>query len=279
MPKSGVALLLVGLLGSVLGGCMQATLSPTSSASLSPRDRQLLAHPPYARADIPETYRRHIVDYTRKEQPGTILVDMSTISPLVSQKIYQEAKKKGVKALDAPVSGGEKGAIEGILSIMVGGDQEVFEAVRPVLQAMGKTITYMGSAGAGGFTKLANQVIVAINLTAIGEALTLAAKAGLDPERLIQALGGGMAGSRCLEMKGPQIIKGNFQPGFKIDLHYKDLGLIMEAARSLQVPLPTTAIVQELFAALRSKGRGGLDHSAIITLIEDLANIQVRVAR
>jgi 2-hydroxy-3-oxopropionate reductase len=210
---------------------------------------------------------------------GTILIDMSTISPLVSQKIYQEAKKRGVKALDAPVSGGEKGAIEGILSIMVGGDQEVFEAVRPVLQAMGKTITYMGSAGAGGFTKLANQVIVAINLTAIGEALTLAAKAGLDPERLIQALGGGMAGSRCLEMKGPQIIKGNFQPGFKIDLHYKDLGLIMEAARALQVPLPTTAIVQELFAALRSKGRGGLDHSAVITLIEDLANVQARVAR
>lgn len=211
-------------------------------------------------------------------KPGTILVDMSTISPLVSQKIYQEAKKKGVKALDAPVSGGEKGAIEGILSIMVGGDQEVFEAVRPVLQAMGKTITYMGSAGAGGFTKLANQVIVAINLTAIGEALTLAAKAGLDPERLIQALGGGMAGSRCLEMKGPQIIKGNFQPGFKIDLHYKDLGLIMEAARSLRVPLPTTATVQELFAALRAKGRGGLDHSAVITLIEDLANVQARAA-
>lgn len=211
-------------------------------------------------------------------KPGTVLVDMSTISPLVSQKIYQEAKKRGVKALDAPVSGGEKGAIEGILSIMVGGDQEVFEAVRPVLQAMGKTITYMGSAGAGGFTKLANQVIVAINLTAIGEALTLAAKAGLDPERLIQALGGGMAGSRCLEMKGPQIIKGNFQPGFKIDLHYKDLGLIMEAARSLQVSLPTTAIVQELFAALRAKGRGRLDHSAVITLIEDLANVKARVA-
>jgi 2-hydroxy-3-oxopropionate reductase len=158
---------------------------------------------------------------------GTILVDMSTISPLVSQHIYGEAKIKGVKALDAPVSGGEKGAVEGILSIMAGGDQEVFEAVVPIFQAMGKTITYMGPAGAGGFTKLANQVIVAINLTAIGEALTLGAKAGLDRERLIQALSGGMAGSRCLEMKGPQMIKGNFQPGFKTDLHYKDLGLII----------------------------------------------------
>jgi 2-hydroxy-3-oxopropionate reductase len=114
----------------------------------------------------------------------------------------------------------------------------------------------MGPAGAGGFTKLANQVIVAINLTAIGEALTLGAKAGLDRERLIQALSGGMAGSRCLEMKGPQMIKGNFQPGFKTDLHYKDLGLIMEAARALQVPLPATSIVQELFSALRVKGRG-----------------------
>jgi len=211
-------------------------------------------------------------------KPGTILADMSTISPLVSQKIYREAKQRGVRALDAPVSGGEKGAIEGILSIMVGGDKEVFDAVVPVFQAMGKTITYMGPAGAGGFTKLANQVIVAINLTAISEALTLGAKAGLDPERLIQALGGGMAGSRCLDMKGPQIIKGNFQPGFKIDLHYKDLGLIMEAARALQVPLPTTAVVQELFSALRVKGRGGLDHSAVITLIEDLAGVQARIA-
>ena len=211
--------------------------------------------------------------------PGTILADMSTISPLVSQKIYREAKQRGVWALDAPVSGGEKGAIEGILSVMVGGDKEVFDAVVPVFQAMGKTITYMGPAGAGGFTKLANQVIVAINLTAISEALTLGAKAGLDPERLIQALGGGMAGSRCLDMKGPQIIKGNFQPGFKVDLHYKDLGLIMEAARALQVPLPTTAVVQELFSALRVKGRGGLDHSAVITLIEDLAGVQARIAR
>jgi 2-hydroxy-3-oxopropionate reductase len=211
--------------------------------------------------------------------PGTILADMSTISPLVSQKIYREAKQRGVRALDAPVSGGEKGAIEGILSVMVGGDKEVFDAVVPVFQAMGKTITYMGPAGAGGFTKLANQVIVAINLTAISEALTLGAKAGLDPERLIQALGGGMAGSRCLDMKGPQIIKGNFQPGFKIDLHYKDLGLIMEAARALQVPLPTTAVVQELFSALRVEGRGGLDHSAVITLIEDLAGVQARIAR
>jgi len=211
-------------------------------------------------------------------KPGTILADMSTISPLVSQKIYREAKQRGVRALDAPVSGGEKGAIEGILSVMVGGDKEVFDAVVPVFQAMGKTITYMGPAGAGGFTKLANQVIVAINLTAISEALTLGAKAGLDPERLIQALGGGMAGSRCLDMKGPQIIKGNFQPGFKIDLHYKDLGLIMEAARALQVPLPTTAVVQELFSALRVKGRGGLDHSAVITLIEDLAGVQARIA-
>ncbi len=207
---------------------------------------------------------------------GMILVDMSTISPLVSQKIYEAAKRKGVKALDAPVSGGEKGAIEGILSIMVGGDQEVFEAVQPIFQAMGKTITHMGSAGAGGFTKLANQVIVAINLVAIGEALTLGAKAGLDPERLIQALSGGMAGSRCLDMKSPLIVKGNFQPGFKVDLHYKDLGLITEASRALQVPLPTTAVVQELFSALRVKGRGSLDHSAVITLLEDLAAVQVR---
>jgi 2-hydroxy-3-oxopropionate reductase len=208
--------------------------------------------------------------------PGLTFVDMSTISPIVSQKIARALEPKGVQMLDAPVSGGEKGAIEGTLSIMVGGDKAVFEQVLPVFQAMGKTITHLGPLGAGGFTKLANQIIVAINLTAIAEALTLAAKAGLDIELTIKALAGGLAGSRCLEQKTPNYLSHTYQPGFKIDLHYKDLGLIMEAARALGVPLPTTAIVQELFSALRVKGRGGLDHSGVITLLEELAGTEVR---
>ncbi len=204
---------------------------------------------------------------------GLLFADMSTISPLVSQKIGKTLEAKGVKMLDAPVSGGEKGAIDGTLSIMVGGDKAVFDELLPVFQALGKTVTHLGPLGSGGFTKLANQIIVALNLTALGEALTLARKAGLDRELTLKALGGGLAGSRCLEQKTPNYLANTYNPGFKIDLHYKDLGLIMESARALGVPLPTTAVVEELFNALRVKGRGGLDHSAIITLLEDLAGV------
>src|SRR5262245_14313250 len=202
---------------------------------------------------------------------GLIFVDMSTISPIVTQKVGKVLEPKGVRMLDAPVSGGEKGAIEGTLSIMVGGDKGLFDQVLPIFQAMGKTITYLGPLGFGGFTKLANQIIVAVNLTALGEALTLARKAGLDRELTLKALAGGLAGSRCLDQKTPNYVQGSYKPGFKVDLHYKDLGLIMEAARALGVPLPATAVVQELFNALRVRGRGQLDHSAVITLLEDLA--------
>jgi 2-hydroxy-3-oxopropionate reductase len=204
---------------------------------------------------------------------GLLFVDMSTISPIVSQKVGKALEAKGVRMLDAPVSGGEKGAIEGTLSIMVGGDKAVFDHVLPIFQAMGRTITHLGPLGFGGFTKLANQIIVAVNLTALGEALTLARKAGLDRELTLKALAGGLAGSRCLDQKAANYIQGAYKPGFKVDLHYKDLGLIMEAARVLGVPLPATAVVQELFNALRVRGRGQLDHSAVITLLEDLAGV------
>jgi 2-hydroxy-3-oxopropionate reductase len=204
---------------------------------------------------------------------GLVYVDMSTISPIVSRRVAEKLAAHGVRMLDAPVSGGEKGAIEGALSIMAGGDKDVFDRVLPILQAMGKTITHLGALGSGGFTKLANQVIVAVNLTALAEALTLARKAGLDRELTLTALGGGLAGSRCLEQKRPNYLANSYPPGFKIDLHYKDLGLIMESARELGVPLPTTALVQELFNALRVRGKGGLDHSGVITLLESLAGV------
>jgi 2-hydroxy-3-oxopropionate reductase len=204
---------------------------------------------------------------------GMILLDMSTISPLICQKVGAALAARSVQMLDAPVSGGEKGAIDGVLSIMVGGDRAVFDKVLPIFQAMGKTITFLGPLGAGGFTKLANQIIVAVNLTALGEALTLAKKAGLDRELTLTALAGGLAGSKCLDQKKPNYLANTYNPGFKIDLHYKDLGLIMESARALGVPLPATAAVQELFSALRVKGRGGLDHSGVITLLEDLAGL------
>ena len=209
---------------------------------------------------------------------GQLFIDMSTINPIVSQKIAKDFGALGVAMVDAPVSGGEKGAIDAALSIMAGGEPQDFERALPVFQALGKTITHMGPLGAGGFTKLANQIIVAINLTAIGEALVFGAKAGVDPQKMIRALSGGLAGSKCLEMKSEKILSGDFAPGFKVDLHSKDLGLIHEAARSVGAPIPTAAFVEQLFAALRVKGRGGFDHSGVITLFEDLAGVQVRKA-
>ena len=204
---------------------------------------------------------------------GLLFLDMSTISPLVSQKVGKALAAKGVRMLDAPVSGGEKGAIDAALSIMVGGEKADFDAALPLFQAMGKTITLLGPLGFGGFTKLANQIIVAVNLTALAEALTLGKKAGLDRELLLTALAGGLAGSKCLEQKTANYVSGTYKPGFKIDLHFKDLGLIMESSRALGVPLPATAVVQELFNAMRVKGRGGLDHSGVITLLEELAGL------
>ncbi len=207
---------------------------------------------------------------------GQLFIDMSTINPIVSQNIAKELDVRGVAMVDAPVSGGEKGAIEAALSIMAGGEPQDFERALPVFQALGKTITHMGPLGSGGFTKLANQIIVAINLTAIGEALVFGAKAGVDPQKMIRALSGGLAGSKCLDQKSEKILSGDFAPGFKIDLHSKDLSLIHEAARSVGAPIPTSALVEQLFAALRVQGRGGFDHSGVITLFEGLAGVQVR---
>jgi 2-hydroxy-3-oxopropionate reductase len=214
-----------------------------------------------------------IKEGARKDQ---LFIDMSTINPLVSQKIAKELQPLGVAMVDAPVSGGEKGAIDAALSIMAGGEPQDFERALPIFNALGKTITHMGPLGAGGFTKLANQIIVAINLTAIGEALVFGTKAGVDPQKMIRALSGGLAGSKCLDQKTEKILSGDFAPGFKIDLHFKDLNLISDAARSVGVPIPTAAFVEQLFAALRTRGRGGLDHSSVITLFEDLAGVQVR---
>jgi 2-hydroxy-3-oxopropionate reductase len=206
---------------------------------------------------------------------GQLFIDMSTINPIVSQRIARELAGAGVAMVDAPVSGGERGAIDATLSIMAGGEPQHFERALPVFQALGKTITHMGPLGSGGFTKLANQIIVAVNLTAIAEALVFGKKAGVDPEKMIRALAGGLAGSKCLDQKSEKVLSGDFTPGFKIDLHYKDLNLIQEAARSIGVPIPTAAFVEQLFAALRVRGRGGYDHSGVLTLFEDLAGVKV----
>lgn len=207
---------------------------------------------------------------------GAIFVDMSSISPIVAQKVGTACAAKGVEFLDAPVSGGEPKAIDGTLAIMVGGKQEVFDKIQPLFQAMGSSATLTGPVGAGNVTKLANQMMVAVNIAAMGEALVLATKAGLDPEVVFNAVKGGLAGSAVLNAKAPMVIARNFKPGFRIRLHQKDLRNALLAAESMKVSLPFTSLAQQVLMALMNSGRGDLDHSAIATFMEDLAKVEVR---
>jgi 2-hydroxy-3-oxopropionate reductase len=207
---------------------------------------------------------------------GSIVVDMSSINPTVSQKIGAACEAKGVEFLDAPVSGGEPKAIDGTLAIMVGGKAEVFEKVQAVLQKMGATVTLTGPVGAGNVTKLANQIMVACNIAAMGEALVLATRAGLDPEVVFNAVKGGLAGSTVLNAKAPMVVSRNFKPGFRIKLHQKDLRNALLAAESMKVSLPFTSLVQQMLMALMNQGKGDLDHSAIVTFIEQMAGVEVK---
>jgi 2-hydroxy-3-oxopropionate reductase len=209
-------------------------------------------------------------------RPGSMVVDMSSISPTVSQKVAAACSEKGVEFLDAPVSGGEPKAVDGTLAIMVGGKSEVFEKALPVLQKMGSSVTLTGPAGAGNVTKLANQIMVACNIAAMGEALVLATRAGLDPEVVFNAVKGGLAGSTVLNAKAPMAIARNFKPGFRIRLHQKDLRNALLAAESMKVSLPITSLVQQMLMALMNEGKGDLDHSAIVTFIEGMAGIEVK---
>jgi 2-hydroxy-3-oxopropionate reductase len=207
---------------------------------------------------------------------GSVIIDMSSISPLVSQKIASEASRKNIDMLDAPVSGGEPGAIAGTLAIMVGGKESVFEECRPILEVMGRSVVRVGDVGAGNFVKLANQIIVAANIEAIGEAFTLAQKAGIDPELVFNAIRAGLAGSNALEAKAPMIMDRNFNPGFRIRLHQKDLQNALLTGKELGVPLPVTGLVQQMLGALIVKGKGDNDHSAIVNFIEDMASVEIK---
>ncbi len=209
-------------------------------------------------------------------RPGAVLVDMSTISPIVTQEIAAAVKAKGAQMLDAPVSGGQKGAVDATLSIMVGGPAELFARVRPIFEVMGKNIVHMGGHGAGQVTKACNQIVVALTIQAVSEALVLAAKAGVDPAKVRQALLGGFAQSRILELHGQRMLDRNFAPGFRVRLHQKDLNIALSTGKALGVPLPATAVVQEAFTALRGLDRSDWDHSALVTLIEELAKVEVR---
>lgn len=203
---------------------------------------------------------------------GGVLIDMSTISPIVTRELAERLRGQGIHMLDAPVSGGEKGAIEGTLSIMVGGDPAVFEACRPIFEALGKNIVHIGPTGAGQVAKACNQIVVGVTIQAIGEALTLAQRTGVDPMRVRQALLGGSAYSRILETHGQRMLEDNFRPGFKARLHRKDLSIALATGEAVAVPLLATALVHELLRALEARGQGDWDHSALATLIRDLSS-------
>ena len=196
-------------------------------------------------------------------EAGTILIDMSSIAPLASQEIARACEQKGVKMIDAPVSGGEPKAIDGTLSIMVGGDEAVFHSVKDILLKMGASAVHCGPIGAGNTTKLANQVIVACNIAAVAEAFTLARKADVDPKRVFEAIKGGLAGSTVMNAKVPMILEGNFNPGFKIDLHIKDLNNALETGHNVGSPMPLTAQVMEMMQTLHADGCGQNDHSGL----------------
>jgi 2-hydroxy-3-oxopropionate reductase len=211
-------------------------------------------------------------------RPGLLLIDMSSIAPLASQEIAARVREKGVAMLDAPVSGGEPKAIEGTLAIMVGGPEETFRQAEPILKAMGSSVTLVGEIGSGNVAKLANQIIVALNIAAMSEAMVLASKAGVSPEKVYQAIRGGLAGSTVLDAKMPKVLKGDFKPGFRIELHIKDLRNAMDTAHDLGVPMPLSGGVLEIMQALRTDGKAKDDHGGIIQFYEKLAHVVVRNA-
>lgn len=207
---------------------------------------------------------------------GTILIDMSSIAPLASQEISEKLQQKGVTMLDAPVSGGEPKAIEGTLAIMVGGPQKTFDQVKNILEIMGASVTRVGEIGSGNTTKLANQIIVALNIAAMGEAMVLATKAGVDPENVYKAIRGGLAGSTVLDAKMPLVLDGNFKPGFRIELHIKDLMNALDTAHELGVPAFLSSQVMEIMQALKVDGKAKDDHGGIVQFYEKLAKVEIR---
>jgi 2-hydroxy-3-oxopropionate reductase len=208
-------------------------------------------------------------------KPGTLLIDMSSISPVVARKLAAEAEKRGCAMLDAPVSGGEAGAIGAALSIMIGGKAAPVEQAMPIFQALGKNIVHVGDAGAGQVAKAANQVVVGITIAAVSEALVLAAKAGVDPAKVRQVLLGGFAQSKVLDAHGQKMLDRNFKPGFRIRLHEKDLKIALATGSEYGVPLFVTGLVAQMMAAMKATGRGDLDHSGLVTLVEELSKTEL----
>jgi 2-hydroxy-3-oxopropionate reductase len=217
--------------------------------------------------------RGHVIEGAKS---GSLVVDMSSIAPLVAREVGAELKKKGIRMLDAPVSGGEPKAIDGTLSIMVGSEKADFDTMLPVFKCMGASAVLTGALGAGNVSKLANQIIVAINIAAVSEAMVLATKAGVDPNLVYEAIKGGLAGSTMLNAKAPLMMDRKFNPGFRINLHIKDMGNVLETGHGVGVPLPLSAAVMEIMQALKVDGMGDSDHGAIVRFYEKLAQIEVK---
>ena len=206
---------------------------------------------------------------------GDLIVDMSTISPVATEELSEKAGEKGASMLDAPVSGGDVGAIEGTLAIMVGGSEEDFGRALPLFEVMGATVTHVGPTGTGQVVKAANQIVVALTIEAVSEALVLGSKGGVAPEKILDVLGGGLAGNKVMEAKREKLLGHSFDPGFRIELHHKDLGIALAAGREYGVTLPVTAVVDQMLQDLKMRGRGDLDHSAILTLIEESSGHEI----
>ena len=210
---------------------------------------------------------------------GLIFVDMSTIAPSVTTQVGEVLAEKGVQSLDAPVSGGDIGAQNATLSIMVGGDEDTFNTVKPLFDVMGQSAILCGPLGAGQTVKACNQILVAVTIAGVSEALTMGTKAGVDPIKIVQVLSGGLARCGVLENRGERMVNGDFDPGFRIRLHYKDLNIIQKTSNDFGVPLPVTSEVFELFKTAMVRGRGELDHSGLLTVVEDMSNIQARTGQ
>ena len=275
LMKAGHSLVVFDIVPDLLAPVVAAGAAPAKScADAAARSEVIITMLP----DGPQVEQAvlGVAGVLEGARKGSTVVDMSSISPLVAQKVGAACAAKGVEFIDAPVSGGEPKAIDGTLAIMVGGDAAVFQKMQPILQTMGSTVTLTGAVGAGNVTKLANQIMVACNIAAMGEALVLATRAGLDPEVVFNAVKGGLAGSTVLNAKAPMVIARNFKPGFRIKLHQKDLRNALLAAEDMKVSLPLTSLVQQMLMALMNEGKGDLDHSAIVTFIEEMARTEVK---
>jgi 2-hydroxy-3-oxopropionate reductase len=275
LVKNGKSLVVYDIIDSAVAelvemGAVKGT-SPADVASKSDIIFTMLPNSPHVKEVV--LGENGVVEGVKS---GSTLVDMSSIAPLVSKEIAAVLESKGVAMLDAPVSGGEPKAIDGTLAFMVGGHEKTFNEVKDLLEIMGGSVTLVGEIGSGNIAKLANQVIVALNIAAMSEAMVLATKAGVDPEKVYNAIRGGLAGSTVLDAKVPLALAGNFKPGFRIKLHIKDLQNALETAHEIGVPMPLSSSVMEIMQALKVDGKAGDDHGGIIQFYEKLAAIEVR---